>query len=329
MFNALSTEIIIKIENIVIDLDMSSSSKATEAETSVQDEKKLADSLYVPFQIECQSKSLFEDVWKDARRLEEEIDALKWLARRKELEWDCTRQMIDKKKLNIKEVKKIINMVRTVNDLGPQLNVDSDDDDTPYEDSSSSDDEEIDNEEDGSDLTSSLSQKVPYFVRQPSPKRQRLWSGGDEGRFVLAEVTSSVNHFTTGHLCLTCKEKPPQFVCSLCKNHWYCSMTCQIDDWPSHQKECSGCTDNTSKRNKGDGNFNLIKFPLSKDLIEFVQKNSPNNVVAKRESQSTKCLNCHQNYPYFLCSECRNHWYCSNKCHQEHWDHHRPFCLSH
>merc|ERR1719266_2366889 len=65
--------------------------------------------------------------------MEDEIESLKWLARRKEMEWDCTRQMIVRKKTNIKVVKRKLNMVRTVNDLGPQLNVDSDDEDTPYE----------------------------------------------------------------------------------------------------------------------------------------------------------------------------------------------------
>ena len=34
------------------------------------------------------------------------------------MEWDCTKEMIDRKKINIKDVKKKINMVRTLNDLG-------------------------------------------------------------------------------------------------------------------------------------------------------------------------------------------------------------------
>ena len=40
------------------------------------------------------------------------------MARRKQMEWDCTKEMIDRKKINIKDVKKKINMVRTLNDLG-------------------------------------------------------------------------------------------------------------------------------------------------------------------------------------------------------------------
>ena len=75
--------------------------------------------------------------------LEEEIEALKWIARRKEMEWDCARQLILQKKLDIKVVKRKINMVKTLNDLGPQVNVDSDDEDTPFEDDDDSSSDEI------------------------------------------------------------------------------------------------------------------------------------------------------------------------------------------
>jgi hypothetical protein len=40
------------------------------------------------------------------------------MARRKQMEWDCAKEMVDRKKINIKDVKKKINMVRTINDLG-------------------------------------------------------------------------------------------------------------------------------------------------------------------------------------------------------------------
>ena len=78
--------------------------------------------------------------------MEEEIEALKWIARRKEMEWDCTRQIILQKKLDIKVVKRKINMVKTLNDLGPQVNVDSDDEDTPFEDDDDSSSDEMDSQ---------------------------------------------------------------------------------------------------------------------------------------------------------------------------------------
>ena len=78
----------------------------------------LNSSLCSPFECNTGPKTSFEKLWKDARSLEDEIEVLKWMARRKEVEWDCTKEMVDKKKLHIKSVKKKINMVRTLNDLG-------------------------------------------------------------------------------------------------------------------------------------------------------------------------------------------------------------------
>ena len=79
-------------------------------------------SLNVPFREKSASKAdTFDKVFVDIKHLEEEIEALKWLARRKEMEWDCTRQMIHQKKADIKVVKRKINMVKTVNDLGEQV----------------------------------------------------------------------------------------------------------------------------------------------------------------------------------------------------------------
>ena len=79
-------------------------------------------SLNVPFREKSASKpDTFDKVFVDIKHLEEEIEALKWLARRKEMEWDCTRQMIHQKKADIKVLKRKINMVKTVNDLGEQV----------------------------------------------------------------------------------------------------------------------------------------------------------------------------------------------------------------
>ena len=79
-------------------------------------------SLNVPFREKSASKpDTFDKVFVDIKHLEEEIEALKWLARRKEMEWDCTRQMIHQKKADIKVVKRKINMVKTVNDLGERF----------------------------------------------------------------------------------------------------------------------------------------------------------------------------------------------------------------
>ena len=135
-----------------------------------------------------------------------------------------------------------------------------------------------------------------------------------------------------GHLCLYCKEKPPLFVCSVCKNYWYCSTSCQIKDWPTHQTKCF--KEKPEKSKKESEKFvktahpQLIKFPLPSELLasvteEISRKTRPNN----RKEKSTNCLKCRQNLPYFLCSVCRNFWYCSHKCHHDHWEEHQKYCI--
>jgi len=295
----------------------------------------LKDSLFSPFECNTEPKPSFEKLWKDARGLEDEIEVLKWMARRKQMEWDCAKEMVDRKKINIKDVKKKINMVRTLNDLGPQLNVDSDDEDTPFEDSDN-DDSHSDEDTIDSDAHTPNDAEVPFFVRQPSPipRSSNFLSEKDRknSRFVVADYVCSDSRFSKGHLCLNCKEKPPLFVCSVCKNNWYCSTSCQIKDWPTHQTKCF--KEKPEKSKKESEKFVktahplLIKFPLPSELLasvteEISRKTRPNN----RKEKSTNCLKCRQNLPYFLCSVCRNFWYCSHKCHHDHWEEHQKYCM--
>jgi len=289
----------------------------------------LNSSLFSPFECNTEPKSNFEKLWTDARVLEDEIEVLKWMARRKEMEWDCAKEMVDKKKNTIKQVKKKINMVKTLNDLGPQLNVESDDDDTPFED----DDDDSNSEEDvaSSATSSTFGTEVPFFVRQPSPTHKsysEFTSEKDKNvKISVADFVCTETHFSRGHLCLNCKEKPPLFVCSVCKNHWYCSTSCQIKDWPDHQTKC--CKESAKQQKKKQAsnvmrNRQLIKFPLRSELLRHKSKETRQTSAT---TKSTNCLMCRQNLPYFLCSECRNFWYCSHKCHHDHWDEHKKFCL--
>jgi len=298
------------------------SSEDVSSEAPIVNASILNDSLFLPFETATsESKRLFETVWKDARKLEDEVEVLKWMARRKELEWDCARQMIVKKKNDIKTVKKKINMVRTLNDLGPQMNVDSDDEDTPYEDD---DDESSSDEDIKEDDDSPQPPQLPFFVRQPSPKRRKLNGGGSVKKsMIVADFVSADSRFTKGHLCLTCKEKEPLFVCSICNDHWYCSVTCQIDDWPNHQGKCAREKTTSKQQKKTAG---LIRF--SKDLLKLIELKSKDAKMPVPPIPATYCLSCKKNYPYFLCSECRNHWYCSHKCHEDHWEQHRPLCFT-
>ena len=38
--------------------------------------------------------------------------------------------------------------------------------------------------------------------------------------------------------CGFCRAKKSKFVCSYCKEKWYCSRKCQLDDWDGHEDEC-------------------------------------------------------------------------------------------
>lgn len=40
-------------------------------------------------------------------------------------------------------------------------------------------------------------------------------------------------------LCGLCRERKSKFVCSYCKEKWYCSRKCQLDDWDAHEDECA------------------------------------------------------------------------------------------
>ena len=44
-------------------------------------------------------------------------------------------------------------------------------------------------------------------------------------------------------LCGFCRAKKSKFVCSYCKEKWYCSRKCQLDDWDAHEDDCADCED--------------------------------------------------------------------------------------
>lgn len=208
-------------------------------------------------------------------------------------------------------------MVRTVNDLGEQLNVDSDDEDTPYEES----DESSSDEDDNGANRSREEINAPLFVRQPSPKP----SAGKRRRKgeIDADFVAFQSRFAKGHKCLYCKEKSPLFVCSLCKNVWYCSTSCQLKDWANHKTKCRPESEN-ERRKISKPPPNLIRFPVPHNI--FYSRNALDSQPNQNFNKTHSCLMCKKNLPYFLCADCQNHWYCSHKCHEDHWPIHRLYC---
>lgn len=254
-------------------------------------------------------KDCFEQLWCDARALEAELEVLRWMARRKEMEWDCTRLMILKKKSSIKSVKKTINMIRTVHDLGPQLNVDSDDEDTPYEDDDSSDE--------GSQASSvSSRRRRPQIISKPTAVSQKDRSA----KFVKAGQAQQKPSYSKGHLCLQCKVKEPLFVCSECHDHWYCSNACHENHWPSHEPACVKFS-SKAKASSTKRKTPLLSHPTTASDCSEVQ-------VPKRprDMHTDKCLMCRSEQPKFLCGGCKNRWYCSFACHQLDWPDHQLNC---
>ena len=207
--------------------------------------------------------------------------------------------------------------------LGSQLNVHSDDEDTPFEDDDD-DDSQSDIDVTHSHLSSSNSADV-RFIRQPSPipKTSNFVSEKNQNKLVTPDFVCKQSRFSRGHLCLKCKEKPGLGLCNLCKNHWYCSTSCQIKDWPEHQKKCT--KESNRKRTTPVIKSNLIKFPIPSDLFLSLEQKSKSQSL-KQTGKSTNCIKCRQNLPYFLCAECKNFWYCSHKCHSDHWEEHKKFC---
>jgi hypothetical protein len=299
-------------------------------------------------------KPSFESLWGDSRQLEEEVEALKWMARRKEMEWDSTRYLIIKKKADIKHAKRRINMVRTINDLGPQLNVDSDDEDTPYEDDDDDDDDEdvVDGEPD--DFAQPRRPRPP---RRPQPKfilpkfelpklilnTASFSQKEKDANFVMVPAAGNKRlkpSFSKGHLCLGCKIKPPLFVCHGCKNHWYCSKTCQEDHWSIHEPNCNEHSDpmlQSSSALSAIDRFQESLMPDASDLLKLAreqQKNIDHDLdhdldellPKKADKKSTNCLMCCINEPKYVCGQCKNYWYCSLTCHEKHWPEHASQC---
>lgn len=42
-----------------------------------------------------------------------------------------------------------------------------------------------------------------------------------------------------GPICQGCHSAPSEYMCSICKDQWYCSRECQLKDWDEHSEFCS------------------------------------------------------------------------------------------
>ncbi len=226
-----------------VDNEDSSSLLSTQSQISSSLESDAFDALARPLAEDRVQKLDFQLLWTDSKTLEEEVEGLKWMARRKEQEWDNVLKLVGKKKDDIKDVKKEINMIRTINDLGPQLDVDSDDEDTASE----SSDEENHMKENNAPppvLYAHKQKQLPVPLMAPPKVPDRVEASHNNSTFIIKPPKKhsirkgSHSHYTTGHLCRHCRSKPIAFVCGSCKKHWYCSAECQQLAWPFHSEKC-------------------------------------------------------------------------------------------
>ncbi len=40
-------------------------------------------------------------------------------------------------------------------------------------------------------------------------------------------------------ICQGCHAAPSEYMCSICKDQWYCSRECQLNDWGEHSEFCT------------------------------------------------------------------------------------------
>ena len=75
----------------------------------------------------------------------------------------------------------------------------------------------------------------PAPIRHTQTSEMRSEEQREQGKITMS--SSSIPP------CSFCRAKKSKFVCSYCKEKWYCSRKCQLDDWDAHEDECADCED--------------------------------------------------------------------------------------
>ena len=71
----------------------------------------------------------------------------------------------------------------------------------------------------------------PAQIRDCHASQVRPEGQGERGKITMS--SSSIPP------CGFCRARKSKFVCSYCKEKWYCSRKCQLDDWDAHEDECA------------------------------------------------------------------------------------------
>ena len=74
---------------------------------------------------------------------------------------------------------------------------------------------------------------------KPSSGQIRDSSQEGEAAAASGKITVSSSSSSSVPLCGNCRTRKSRFVCSYCKDKWYCSRQCQLADWDAHEDECA------------------------------------------------------------------------------------------
>jgi len=189
----------------------------------------------------------------EGRRLEEEVRALQWLARRKEQEWEQVVRLLKQKEerllvcqrnraMVLAEAEHLVARVapvvvpqQQVLVLAPAPRVRA--------------------------LAPKPPSTAPSPVKTPRPSPTKPAAVEEkvevqESKFssVMEKASRNLAKATKGKaeegpkekkekvtpVCQGCSKRKSEFVCAGCSNRWYCSRECQVDDWDDHADDCSG-----------------------------------------------------------------------------------------
>lgn len=119
-------------------------------------------------------------------------------------------------------------------------------------------------------------------------------------------------HSSTPTSCFNCKVTDVAlFSCSNCKQNYYCSKTCQRNDWKNgHKIICKNSSD-------------------QRRIVKIFENEKGDE---KKAHASEECANCCiQGIKFSKCSRCKLTPYCCEACQLQHWNAvggHKKFCVS-
>ena len=97
------------------------------------------------------------------------------------------------------------------------------------------------------DLVLTVTGKKWSLMTEEDLSEDDYWACVKEGMQILKEsgkLAQQASEPASGKMCSTCKKSESEvgttlLTCSRCKRVYYCSKTCQKNDWKRHRKECA------------------------------------------------------------------------------------------